>query len=192
MSDIAILKEMIKDTATVLLEDSLYDDKKKQVTLTEPGPPDYFVTIFGMPNNAIVIKGDAFPAPEKVFNCSKGECKRADFVIVADTGEKQVILCIEMKARATTSTELGIIQQLQGAQCLVAYYQAIGKVFWGQKNFLDSYVYRFISLRNIHVSQRMIMHHPKTGIHDCPEQMLKINSPYRLQFEMLVGKMSKK
>lgn len=191
MSDIVILKEMIMGTATVPLEESPYNDQRKQVTLTEPGPPAYSVTIFGMPNNAIVIKVDAFPAPEKVFNCSKGECKRADFVIVADSGENQVILCIEMKAKATTSLESGIIQQLKGAQCLVAYCQAIGKVFWDQENFLNSYDYRFINIRNILVAKKMTLHHPHTGIHDRPERMLKISSPHHLGFKDLVGKISK-
>lgn len=150
------------------------------------------MTIFGIPNNAIVVKVDAFPAPEKVFNCSKGECKRADFVIVADTGEKKVILCIEMKAKATTSPELGIIQQLKGAQCFVAYCQAIGKVFWDQENFLDSYDYRFINIRNIMVAKKRTLHHPQTGIHDRPERMLKIGCPHHLGFKDLVGKISKK
>jgi len=196
MSDIAILREMINETAVISLEDDpqRYDKKnpKKQVTLTEPGPPSYSVTICNMPDNAIVIKADAFPALKMVFANSKGKCKRADFVIVADTDEKKVIVCIEMKAQATTSTMKKIIQQLKGAQCFVAYCQAIGKVFWGQKNFLDSYVYRFISFRNISIPKRSTMNRSKTtGTGDSPEDPLKWSRP-RPDFKELVGKISKK
>jgi hypothetical protein len=41
MSDIAILKEMIKQSATVPLVEDSYG--KKQVTLTEPALPNCFV-----------------------------------------------------------------------------------------------------------------------------------------------------
>jgi hypothetical protein len=97
MSDIAILKEMIKESARVSLKDG---KAKKQLILNEPWPADYYVTIYGMPDDdqVVVIKADAFTSPQAVFIGSKGECKRADFVIIADTGKKKVILCIEMKA----------------------------------------------------------------------------------------------
>lgn len=48
MSDIAILKEMIKETATVPLENHY---NKKKVILREPPPANYSVTIHGMPND---------------------------------------------------------------------------------------------------------------------------------------------
>jgi hypothetical protein len=199
MSDIAILREMINETAVISLEDDPqgYNKKnpKKQVTLTEPGPPSYSVTIRNMPDNAIIIKADAFPALTTVFANSRGECKRADFVIVADTDEKKVIVCIEMKAQATTSTTKKIIQQLKGAQCFVAYCQAIGKVFWGQKNFLDSYVYRFICFSDIiSMPKRSTRNYLKTtGTGDSPEQLLKYSEPRPPDFfKDLVGKISKK
>jgi len=193
MSDIVILKEMIMDTATVPLIDSDHNERRKRVILTETSA-NYSVPIYGMPepDNVIVIKADAFPALMMVFANSRGECKRADFIIVANTSERKVILCIEMKAKATTSSESGIIQQLKGAQCFVAYCQAIGKVFWNQENFLDSYDYCFINIRNIGMSKGMTRIDPETGIHDSPERMLKIGSPHHLEFNKLVGKMSKK
>ncbi|OQW91652.1 MAG: hypothetical protein BWK78_04005 [Thiotrichaceae bacterium IS1] len=193
MSDITILKEMIKGTATVSLIDSDHNERRKRVILAETSA-NYSVPIYGMPepDDVIVIKADAFPALTMVFANSRGECKRADFIIVANTGERKVILCIEMKAKATTSLESEIIQQLKGAQCFVAYCQAIGKVFWGQENFLDSYDYRFINIRNINIPKSMTRIDPETGIHDSPERMSKINFPGHLEFNKLVGKMSKK
>ena len=151
MSDIAILKEMIQESAKVPLVEDSYG--KKKVTLREPPPADYSVTIHGMPNDdqVIIIKADAFPAPKTVFIGSKGECKRADFVIIAD-GKKKVILCIEMKAGKGES-ETDIIAQLKGAKCFVAYCREIGQLFWNKPNFLKDYEYRFVSIKNIKINK---------------------------------------
>ena len=185
MSDIAILKEMLKDSVTVTLERNPHNSVKKQVTLQES---DYAVTIAGMPDEAevIVIKTDAFISPNAVFQNSKHECKRADFVIIANTNNHKVIICIELKARSTTSTETAVIQQLQGAKCFVTYCQEIGKVFWKDNSFLDDYNYRYVSIRNIGISLKP-SRNKKELIHDKPEKMLKISSPHHLQFNYLTG-----
>lgn len=186
MSDIAILKEIFKENATVPLQDDGYG--KKILILEEPDLPNCFVTIRGMPDEDqfIVIKADQFPAPETVFNGSKGECKRADFIIFADTEKKKVILCIEMKATRKTAKEWEIIQQLKGAKCCVSYCQQIGKEFWGQTKFLDSYVYRFVTIRDINIPKRPTQEKIIDN-HDIPERMLKISNPQYLQFNHLIG-----
>jgi hypothetical protein len=186
MSDIAILKAMIKDIATVSLEDH---HSKKQVTLTEPPPANYFVTIHGMPDDdeVIIIKADSFSSPNAIFKGDCGECKRADFVIVADVEPKKIILCIEMKA-GSGGLEKEIIQQLKGAQCFVAYCREIGQLFWNQQDFLKDYVYRFVSIRNISISKQPTRISPKAVTHDRPDRMLKISSPHRLEFNYLVGR----
>ncbi|HEY9852165.1 MAG TPA: hypothetical protein V6D28_22010 [Leptolyngbyaceae cyanobacterium] len=186
MSDIAILKEMIKDSATVPLEDP-YGNGRKQVKLTEPPPANYCVTIIGMPDDdeVIIIKADAFSSPNAVFKGNSGECKRADFVIIANTSQRKVILCIEMKA-GKGGSEADIIQQLKGAQCFVAYCREIGQSFWNQPNFLKSYEYRFVSIRDISISKKPSR--IDSGIHDRPDRMLKISSPHNLQFNQLIGR----
>ena len=186
MSDIAILKDMIKKDATVSLEDSY---GKKKVILKEPPPANYSVTIHGMPNDneVIIIKADKFKSPDEVFEGNRGECKRADFVIIADTENKKVIICIEMKAGKGGSKE-EIIQQLKGAQCFVAYCREIGQSFWNKPNFLKDYVYRFVSIKDISVPKKPSRINPETGIHDRPERMLKLSSPAHLQFNYLVGR----
>ncbi len=131
MPDLDILRQMIKDDAKISLSDNY---GKWKVELTEPQHSDSSVCICGLPDDAVVIKADAFKSPDMVFNGSKGECKRADFVIVAAAANKKVILCIEMKA--TKGSEKEIIQQLKGAQCFVAYCQEVGKVFWNHETFL--------------------------------------------------------
>lgn len=182
MSDIAILKEMIKETATIPLEDH---HKKKKVILREPPPANYSVTIHGMPNDdeVIIIKADTFSLPNQVFQGNKGECKRADFVIIANTDTQKVILCIEMKA-GKGGLEKEIIQQLQGAECFVAYCRKIGQLFWNNRNFLKDYNYRFISIKDISISKKPSR--TKASIHDRPERMLKISSPDYLEFNHLI------
>ncbi len=186
MSDIAILKEMIQKTATIPLEDR---HNKKQVTLAEPPPANYSVTIYGMPANdeVIIIKADTFSSPNTVFKGNHGECKRADFVIIADTDNKKVILCIEMKA-GKGGSETDIIQQLKGAQCFVAYCREIGQSFWNQQDFLQRYKYRFVSIRDISISKKKTRTERSIGTHNRPDRMLKISSPNRLEFNHLVGK----
>ncbi|WP_254173842.1 hypothetical protein [Planktothrix pseudagardhii] len=151
MSYIAILKEMIKETATVSLENHY---NKKKVILKEPPPANYSVTIHGMPNDdeVIIIKADYFNQNHEFFQGNKGECKRADFVIIANTETQKVIVCIEMKP-GKGGLEEEIIQQLKGAQCFVAYCREIGQLFWNNQNFLKGYEYRFISIKNISVSK---------------------------------------
>ncbi len=182
MSDIDILKEMIRQSATVPLEDHY---NKKKVTLREPPPGNYSVTIHGMPNEdeVIIIKVDTFNSPSGIFQGNQGECKRADFVIIANTNRQKVILCIEMKA-GKGGGEGEIIQQLKGAQCFVAYCREIGQLFWNQKNFLKDYEYRFISIKNISISKKPSRIKPI--IHDRPDKMLKISSPQHLEFNHLI------
>ncbi len=187
MSDLDILREMIKTEAAVEIKEDPYG--KKAVTLTEPkgaGHSGYSVTIGGMPKDALVIKTDLFPAPKPVFKNSKGECKRADFVILAATGKRNIIICIEMK-KGKGDSEEEIIRQLKGTQCFIAYCREIGRIFWQQPQFLkqETYEYRFVSIRDIGVHKKTSRIPPLSGLHDIPEKMLKINAPHRLQFNNL-------
>ena len=183
MSDMDILQQMIRSSARLDLTD-YYD--KKQVTLTEPQCPTSVVTISGLPDDVIVIKADDFKSPDAIFNGSHGECKRADFLIIADSGDKKIILCIEMKARK--SPENDIIKQLTGTQCFVAYIREIGKSFWKQPSFLNSYAYRFVSISHTSIAKSKTRTTRTPGIHDRPERMLKIACPHHLQFNHLAGR----
>jgi len=183
MSDLDILHQLIKTAATVPLLDK---SGKKSVLLSEPQHPNSKVTILGLPDNAIVIKVDAFKAPDAIFNGSQGECKRADFIIVANTGNKKSIVFIEMKA--TKASEKEIIRQLTGASCFIHYCKEIVSSFWKQQNFLKGYSFRFISISHTSISKRRTRIDRKTGVHDCPEKMLKISAPHHLQFDQLAGK----
>ena len=194
LSDIDILKEMINKQATVQLKEQQDGTRLKySVTLTEP-QHSYSVTIDRMPKDdkVIVIDVDTyFPAPKKIFTGSKGECKRADFVIVTNTGTEKIILCLEIKKR--TDSKSTIIKQLTGAQCFVAYCKEIGKAFWNKHNFLDAYQYRFVSIGHISISKKKtqsessINNNPDSKeIHDCPNRMRIISYSGSLLFDRLI------
>ncbi|MEI7868140.1 MAG: hypothetical protein WCI11_09620 [Candidatus Methylumidiphilus sp.] len=191
MDDIAILKELLKHNATISLEDSIYDGNKKFINLIEHdlSADGYSITVNGMPNDTevIVIKADEFKSPDSVFAGLKGECKRADFIIIINNGIKKVIIYIEMKAKKTTSSEAEIIKQLYGAKCFLSYCREIGKTFWNKNDFLKNYSERYVTLRNISMSKRQTRTKPNTGIHDRPEKMLKISSPKYLHLNNLIG-----
>jgi hypothetical protein len=102
MPDIEILNQILRDSAKVKLENR---NGTNQVKLDEP-QNDTTVTVSGVPDNSIIVKADAFKSPDSVFQGTKGECKRADFVIVADHGDKKVIICIEMKAGKDSEKEI--------------------------------------------------------------------------------------
>jgi hypothetical protein len=152
MTDISILKEMIKPSAIVPLVENIGEINK--LILKEPDPANYSVTFYGMPekDQVIIINPDAFKTPETVFVGSKGECKRADFIIIANTVRKKVILCVEMKAGKGES-EQKIIQQLHGAKCVVTYCQEIGKLFWNCPDFLTNYECIFLSIKDIKIQK---------------------------------------
>lgn len=183
MSDIDILSNMIKTTVTIPLVD---DNGRKKVLLEETQCSDSSVIIYGLPENTIAIKADAFKSRESFFSGSRGECKCADFIIVADAPNKKIILCIEMKK--TKGPRIGIVQQLNGAQCLALYCQEIGKAFWGQEEFLDDYKFRFISIGHISIDKHKTRIDQPSGLHDKPEKMMKIDWPRYLEFNRLAGR----
>jgi len=184
MSDITILKKIIQNTARVPLEKDSYG--KSKVILTETHLSNYSVTINGMPDDdqVIVIKSDSFVEPKAVFQGSKGECKRADFVIIANTDRKKVIFCIELKSGNPDSKE--IIQQLKGAYCFTIYCREIGKIFWEETDFLKDYEYRFISITKILQIKKPEINYDNIIIDKISRPMLKISSPKYLPFNQLI------
>ncbi len=94
MSDIAMLKEMIRDCAIVELEyKKEYKRDSYLLKLTE-NQDNYSFVVNGMPkpDEVIVINLDEFFDVRRIFTgSSKGECKRADFIIIANTTSEKVI-----------------------------------------------------------------------------------------------------
>ena len=145
MNDIEILKEMLISDAQVPLQQEgegppSVELKDRQANTT--------VKIKGLPHNSIVIRAEDFEDPLTVFAGSKGERRRADFVIVSNAERGKWIICIETQA-GNYKARREVVEQLKGALCFVHYCKCIGKEFWEWEEFLDGYQYRFISMVDI-------------------------------------------
>ena len=79
------------------------------------GGMQYSIKIKGIPDNSVVVKTDMFPSPEGIFSCRRGECKRADYVIVTNSETDNFIVHVEMKKGEGNAGE--IIDQLKGSKC---------------------------------------------------------------------------
>jgi len=177
MEDMKILFELIKENARVPLQEN------RTAKLVEPQAPDSSATIRNIPADAMIIKVDAFVAPDGIFNGKNDECKRADYVIISE--EKKCIVYIELKR---TKGRCGHIKkQLMGAQCFIKYCQEIGKSFWSERNFLSNYKSRFISIGHTSLAKRKTRMERPEGKHDSPERVLKIGWPHYLEFNKLAS-----
>jgi len=186
-TELDVLNNMIKDSAKVNIE-SKSSSSKASVTLIESQCSTSKVVISGLPLDSIVIKVDAFKSPDTIFTEINSQCKRSDYIIVADQNGKKNILYIEIKT--TKGPEKDIINQLKGSVCFVGYCKEIAKEFWHKKDFLSEFKPRFVSI--YHTGSRSINKQPtqikkKTKINDIPERMMKLSYPYKPQFNQLVG-----
>jgi hypothetical protein len=182
MSDIAILRNLIRESATIPIKEDSYGNRV--AVLNEPQEANSSVTIRGLPEDVFIIKADLFAAPTTVFNNSRGECKRADFVIIAAGSDSKTIVYIELKSGKGDNQE--IKQQLKGASCFIAYCREIGRAFWEQTDFLEGYTQWFISIGYVSIDKRPTTNSRKSKTHDHPERMLKVNGRYPIQFRKLI------
>ena len=192
--DLDILRKLIRKEATV--PPKINPNGKAVVTLEEPGNStsnNYSLKITKLPEDIVIIKADEFSSPDKFFNGDKGECKRADFIIIAQDDNKNWILHIEMKSSAGSNlNNREIVQQLKGAQCLVAYCRAIGRAFWQETKFLEEKNYQqcFVCITDIKISMGKTPTRipPKSALHNTPENKLRIKThgKTKLQFNELI------
>lgn len=146
------------------------------------------ITIQGLPQDTLVIKGDDFKSPDSVFNGQKGECKRADFIIFSNDGSKKKIIIIETKKGSADNKE--IVQQLKGSKCFVEYCKKITAEFF-DNHCLDSYQYRFVAIQKIRLDKRTTRDKSrgsKQSAHDTPDDYFKITNPKVLEFNHLSGR----
>ncbi len=189
MSDLDTLRQMIRQEAQIALKQDRYGNFV--VKLTERQCEDSSVTIHKMPEpeQAVVINVDDFWSVDKMFEHEKGQCKRADYVIVAHFDIQKIIIYIEMKK--THAQAKTIIQQLTGTRCFVAFCREIARApaFWNEENFLEDYEERFVYLgeTNIKINKRPTRIEPNQGIHDSPERMLKLKAPHHLTLRRLIN-----
>ena len=178
MSDIDLLREMIKES--VIVPHSNNGKNTYSVKLSEYGQnkTSYAIQIYGLPQDSIIFRADEFPEAVHFYKGTLGENKRADYVIIADTGTKKRILFIEVKSGDNYENKK-IVQQLKGAECVVAHCRAVAEKFWDANSLLDSNVYknRFISIVKINIPKRPTRELLSGEVHDKPENMLRVGNP---------------
>lgn len=184
--DLELLREMMEEGA--LVPPVTEAGNKWTVHLTEPSCPDSHVTIHNLPRNSIVIRGDAWPSPARIFKSDTGARKRADFILVSAQSETLTIVYIEMKRRkGGGKTEA--IQQLKGARCLMDYCQSIGKRFWNRDHFLETQEERYVLLRD--TTEKRGTRNPRPGSvtstnHSTPEAFKLIRRKTSIPYEALI------
>ena len=181
MNDVDVLRDLFReDTLATIAQSS---SRQATVVLEESEDPPYELSITGAPYDTIAFKTDRFPAPTSVFNNRKGECKRADYVIISSDEKERWIVYVEMKRGA--GERVDIERQLRGARCVVAYCRAIVEEFWHGRRFLQDYHERFVSVRNIRIEKRSTRERNRP-VHDNPKDMLPLTAPTgTLRFENL-------
>ena len=187
VNDIKILQEMLVSDAQVRLQQER--DKPPFVKLKDKQSKGT-VEITGLPHNSIVIRAEDFEDSLAVFKGSKGERKRADFVIISNQERGKWIICIEIEgSRDKGGAE--VVEQLKGALCFVNYCKCVGKEFWLEQEFLDGYKYRFVHMVHINLEKRKTRSYSphiqsKGKLHDTPDAFLRfLWSPY-LHFSRLL------
>ena len=183
VNDIQILREMIIDRVQVKLQQR---QGRPSVELID-SQAGTTVEIKGLPPDSIVIRAEDFESPLTVFNGSKGEGKRADFVIVSnDVKKRKWVICLETKGGNKTRSE--VVAQLKGAKCFISYCKCIGKSFWESEEFLDDYEYRFVSVVRLNDprKRRTEPFYYTENLHDRPEVFLKISRIFSIHFSKLI------
>lgn len=185
MNDITILNEMLSTGAQVPIQQT---DGKFFVILKDKQAKTA-VEITEIPHESIVIKAEVFKPPN-IFKGSKGERRRADFVIVSNTETDKWIICIETQ-KGTGKDRDHVEQQLRGADCFIGYCKCIGKSFWQSAKFLDGYRYRYVSIVNININKQSTRAYKPTNqsvkkTHDSPDTFREILGHQTLYFNELI------
>jgi len=181
MDRLKILKELIADESTV----ELVEDYSKYKCVLNESASDYCVEICNIPMNAIVIKVDNFNSPNGFFRNSKMECKRADFIIVVEEPEPQVLF-IELKRSGRSSTSKEIIAQLKGAYCAFSYCEKIISEFWSSENIFEGFEKRYYVFYSIPITKSMTYEKPKGKDNLSPDKARHI-SDKRIQYRKLIS-----
>ena len=193
MNDIEILKDMLVCDAQVPLRQGGGGPLSVELTDRQANTT---VEIKGLPHDSIVIRAEDFEDPLTVFKGSKGERRRADFMIVSNEEQGKWIIYIETQA-GNYKRRREVIEQLKGALCFVHYCKCVGKEFWEWEEFLDGYQYRFISMVDINSNKetKKTRHYSphiqsRGRLHDTPDAFLKILRSPSLYFRKLLHEVS--
>lgn len=182
--DLLLFDRMVQESAKIDIKDTGHA-KYGDVILKEPQSPSSIVNIRGVPLNALVIQVDRFKSPDSILSKTNGQCKRGDYIIIANKNSTKIILYIEMKT--TKCKENKIIDQLKGAVCFVGYCKVIAKEFWDNPDFLSGYESRFVSFTHTgSIQKRTTKVYRKNQINNTPDRLMKISFTNEEHFNHLV------
>lgn len=177
-----ILTELLEPNATIHPSMSVHG--KHELKLYEPNEADCVVLIRDVPPDALAIKADLFPQPRGVFKGSKGECKRADYIVISE--DKNIIIFVELKLSGAQRNH--VTQQLKGAHCFLRYCEEIVFRFWGISSFLCNCNKRYVHI--VHSSLNKRPTRPSKASfakHDTPEKHMKIANNCYIHFSVLAA-----
>jgi hypothetical protein len=185
MTDTEILKQLISTSATAQLQQQ---NNRNYIELSDSQANNSYVKIYGLPDDVMVIKADKFHSPSTFFQGNRGECKRADYILISE--EKKCIIFLEMKK--TNDSQKEIVLQLKGAQCVMKYCQEVGISFWNKSNFLNGYKHRFVSVchTNIHKTKTRQQSREEISIskqHSNPNFIIKVAFPNHVEFNKIAA-----
>ena len=185
MNDIEILEDMLSSRSRVPLK---HDGSWFFVEL-EDRQAKTNVKIHNIPRNSIVVKADTFEFRHPVFEGSKDEGKRADFVIVSNENAEKWMICIEIKRGNIQQSE--VTAQLRGAQCIMDYCKSIGREFWLARKFLSGYEYRFVGIAHLNLQNQSTRAYTPNiqsqgELHSRPDVFLQILGSSDLFFHSLI------
>ena len=175
MTDTAIFAELFNSRAVLT---PLATNKRGKTFLLEEVSGNYETKIRDVPDDSVVIKLDDSFTNTDIFKGSKGECKRADFILLSE--RKKCIICIELKKDVDDKKE--VIRQLKGASCFIDYCRSVGQTFWYQKTFLENYHLRFVAFFRLGLRKRPTVHRRSPQKHNTPEDFLCVNSAAQISF----------
>lgn len=178
-----VLAELLEPNAVIWPRVNIHG--KRELKLCEPDEADCVVLIRDVPPDALALKADLFPQPRGVFKGSKGECKRADYIIISE--ERKTIIFVELKL--TRAQQNHVTQQLKGAHCLLHYCQEIVFRFWGVPSFLCDCSKRYVHIVRSSLHKRPTRPSKKSrpAKHDTPENHMRIANSNYISFNALVS-----
>ena len=183
MTCFELVKALIHRDASVQREACPYG--KFRVTLTEAQCPASIATVCGLPEDSIVIRLDDNLDLNKIFQDSRHECRRCDFIIVARIEDAVVIVYIEMKHGRGDNSH--IRDQLRGARCFVDYMQSLGKAFALHETFLKDAKHRFVAIIGPGPQKGKTSVRAMKADHNSPDSPLFLTSPRQVAFAYIAG-----
>ena len=116
----------------ILDQSAVTEPSNRRATLQETDPLNsYEIELRGLPSDSLLVKTDKFKIEIGFLNSKNGILRRADYAIV----NEDEIVFLEMKSGDIKRNE--IMQQFNGAQCVMDYCAAIGRHFFNDPNFLS-------------------------------------------------------